>query len=239
VSFADIWLTHESRDPLPDHWLAPAEAHRLARIGNPAARQASATAHLLLRLALARHLNSSPAEVPLIRHCRRCDSRNHGPPLAPGTGLSVSIAHAQALVLVAISDADAVGVDVELCPPPGTFISAPTLQLTLSAAEQHRLTQLAEPDRARVFMRWWTRKESLFKATGDGLPPSPADLDLFLLDDVPFTIRWPNRELSPPYWVTDLHLNDAHALAAVCLTSAPTRLTIRDADKALREETRH
>lgn len=238
MTFCEIWVADH---PLPvrDRWLAPAETRRLAQISHPPTRRASAAAHVLLRLALAHHLNISPVDVPLIRHCPQCDSRQHGPPVAPGSGLTVSIAHAENLVLVAISNAEAVGVDVEHLPLPGTHIPTDTLNLTLSTSEHQRLAELPGTEQAATFLQWWTRKESVFKAAGDGLPANPADLDLSQVTGIPFTIRWPTGAPASPYWVSDLNLTVAHAVASVCLTSAPTTLTIRNAKLLLGEETHH
>jgi 4'-phosphopantetheinyl transferase len=97
--------------------------------------------------------------VVVDRACPTCD-RPHGRPRLPGTGLDVSISHSGATVAVAVSGAGAVGVDVQ--------------QVHEDAVDELSPLVLAESEAghvevARDFFTYWTRKEALVKATGDGV----------------------------------------------------------------------
>jgi len=112
----------------------------------------------LLRLAAARELAVEPTRVPIDRACPEC-GKPHGKPRLPGTGLHVSVSHSEQVVGVAVTSLAEVGVDVEAV---GTGEVVETLRHTCLDPE--------EPVRERAdFYTYWCRKESVVKATGDGL----------------------------------------------------------------------
>jgi 4'-phosphopantetheinyl transferase len=113
----------------------------------------------LLRL-VAAPLTAQPAGgVVVDRSCPTCD-RPHGRPRLPGTGLHVSISHSGATVAVAVSGAGAVGVDVQQVQDDSVDELSP---LVLASSEAGHV------EVARDFFTYWTRKEALVKATGDGV----------------------------------------------------------------------
>ncbi len=234
MTSCELWIAGRTQPPLPRDWLPPAEARRLAELRDPAARQASRTAQAVLRAVLSDRLGTVPARVPLVRHCRRCDSRQHGALLVPGSGLSVSAAHSGELVVVAVSDADAVGVDVELLPHAADPLPDALLSFALSAAERECLSGVPVGDRARVFRQWWTRKESLLKASGDGVVGAVGDLALTELAPGRFTGQWPIGPSGRHYWGADL-TGIAGAVGSICLTAPATTMSAFDGDQAVRE----
>jgi 4'-phosphopantetheinyl transferase len=113
----------------------------------------------LLRLVAAPLTAQPAARVVVDRSCPTCD-RPHGRPRLPGTGLHVSISHSGATVAVAVSGAGAVGVDVQQVQPDSVDELSP---LVLADSEARHVAV------ARDFFTYWTRKEALVKATGDGV----------------------------------------------------------------------
>jgi hypothetical protein len=93
------------------------------------------------------------------RSCPSC-GRHHGRPRLPGTGPDVSISHSGATVAVAVSTAGAVGVDVQQVADDSVHDLSP---LVLAESEARHVVV------ARDFFIYWTRKEALVKATGDGV----------------------------------------------------------------------
>jgi 4'-phosphopantetheinyl transferase len=113
----------------------------------------------LLRLVAAPLTAQPAARVVVDRSCPTCD-RPHGRPRLPGTGLHVSISHSGATVAVAVSGAGAVGVDVQQVQADSVDELSP---LVLADSEARHVAV------ARDFFTYWTRKEALVKATGDGV----------------------------------------------------------------------
>ena len=115
----------------------------------------------IVRRLLAARLSLSPANIKLDRSCADC-GKPHGKVRADGVELSVS--HSGELVGVAISDRP-VGLDVEKIDP-GIDVDG-LARISLSEAELAALPR--NDERARAFTTYWTRKEAIVKATGDGL----------------------------------------------------------------------
>ena len=160
--------------------LSDGERARRGGLWDAGQRAQFTVAAALLRL-VAAPLTGQPAErVVVDRSCPSC-GRHHGRPRLPGTGLDVSISHSGATVAVAVSSAGAVGVDVQQVADDSVHELSP---LVLAESEAGHVAV------ARDFFTYWTRKEALVKATGDGVavplsevvvtppgtPPRPARL---------------------------------------------------------------
>lgn len=89
-----------------------------------------------------------------------------GKPELPGSGIEFSISHAGQSVWLAMTRAAPVGIDVEMataCHDPLPLIDA------LHPRERAEIRHCATAEAARHFLRCWTRKEAVVKATGRGL----------------------------------------------------------------------
>ncbi|WP_158624304.1 4'-phosphopantetheinyl transferase superfamily protein [Micromonospora sp. HM5-17] len=114
---------------------------------------------VLLRTAAAAVLDATPREVRIDRACRQC-GQPHGKPRIPGYRLHVSVSHSSRVAAVVVTRVGPVGIDVE----------------RVTSIEYQRMLRYICPDRearwvhsTEDFFRCWTRKESVVKATGDGL----------------------------------------------------------------------
>ena len=151
------WSTATPYDDEDVELLAETERARLRMIRLVEDQQRFVSATLLLRRAVGAAVKLHPREVEVDRLCRTC-GRHHGRPELPGTGLWASLTHAGAVVGVALTKAGPVGLDVEPAP---TRDLLPLAATVCGAGEEVR-TSLD-------LLHYWTRKESLIKATGDGL----------------------------------------------------------------------
>jgi 4'-phosphopantetheinyl transferase len=139
--------------------LSDAERARRAGLWDAAHRTQYTVAAALLRLVAAPLTGTSAAQVVVDRTCPSC-GRHHGRPRLPGTGLHVSISHSGATVAVAVSNAGEVGVDVQQVEDGSVQELSP---LVLAESEAGHVAG------TRDFFTYWTRKEALVKATGDGV----------------------------------------------------------------------
>jgi 4'-phosphopantetheinyl transferase len=52
-------------------------------------------------------------------------------------------------------------------------------KIVFSQRELQSLEEVAEPERSRRFVRYWTRKEALIKGTGEGISDHLPEIDTF------------------------------------------------------------
>jgi 4'-phosphopantetheinyl transferase len=158
-------------------------------------------AHASMRVLLAHALNVPPEAI---RYKRDGDGK---PRLASYLGsLEFSLSHSGTVGLLAVTRDRAVGVDVEqLRDLPDALIIA---QQHFASSEASALRSLPADTRTTVFFRYWTHKEAVIKATGEGLRRRLDSFELDMtdqmatlkrFDDLPGDrSRWSLRELSSP-----------------------------------------
>jgi phosphopantetheine--protein transferase-like protein len=93
----------------------------------------------------------------------------HGKPAAVGAGTSIdwNLSHSDELAVIVVARGAQVGVDVERLRPLARVDAL--ARLVCSAAEVAALGALPASERSDAFLRLWSRKEALAKATGAGL----------------------------------------------------------------------
>jgi 4'-phosphopantetheinyl transferase len=157
-------------------WLAPAEHVRAARFGREGLAQRYVAGRALLRWLLGRTLGLPPHAVPIVRGMRG------RPQLEGDGGVDFNISHTADIALVGIARGRRIGVDVERV---DRVVRADGLAAKfLTAAEQATLAPLPEDDRRVRFLRYWTCKEAMSKATGDGLSAPFRALEVRLADAI-------------------------------------------------------
>ena len=152
--------------------LSAEEKARYARFLRAADRRDFAAAHALLRRTLCEiHPGTRPGDWSLLQE------KLHKPVLSGPVTPDVNITHTTGLVACAIVDTGDVGIDVET---DRRSIEVDELaRNTCSNAERARLASLEPGGRKQPFLDIWTLKESLLKATGEGLA---ADLTAISFD---------------------------------------------------------
>ncbi|MGH8879407.1 MAG: 4'-phosphopantetheinyl transferase family protein [Stackebrandtia sp.] len=208
------------RDLFTDDELERADAYR-----RPVDRDRFIVGCALSRIALGELLRLPPAAVPLLRDCADC-GRPHGRPRLGDEAAHLSVSHSGDHVVVAVTRAGPVGVDVE------KHAESPLDVATTVLAPGELADWRRGPERVRGFFGYWTRKEAVLKATGDGLrarmtgvrvsaPGAPARLLSF--DDRP-GLR---------LWLADLEAGPEHSAALAVATDGPVSVTRLDGARLL------
>ena len=146
--------------------LSPAEHARAARFGTDALRRRWIAGRTSLRVVLGQVLRLPAADVPITRGPRgRPELRGVGDPV------DFNVSHTGNVALIGVLRRAGrnlrIGVDVERA---AREVGADRLaRKFLSDAERATMANLAPDDRRRHFLRYWTCKEAMSKATGDGL----------------------------------------------------------------------
>jgi 4'-phosphopantetheinyl transferase len=142
-------------------WLSSAEHARAARFGREALSRHYIAGRALLRWLLGHALELPPHAVPIVR------GERGRPQLAGDTGVDFNVSHTAGVALIGIARARRIGVDIERA---DRRVRADGLAAKfLTAAEQATLAPLSESERRTRFLRYWTCKEAMSKATGEGL----------------------------------------------------------------------
>jgi 4'-phosphopantetheinyl transferase len=151
------WASPAHVRPWHDELLTPAERERADAYRRREDRDRFVAANALLRLAVEQWLGHRPQ---IDRSCIDC-GKPHGKPRIVGGPVHASVSHSGAMIAVALSERGELGIDVEQVTDKDIGL---LLRYVFSAEELEVL-----PDPSAVFYRAWTRKESLLKATGEGL----------------------------------------------------------------------
>jgi 4'-phosphopantetheinyl transferase len=212
----DVWLGVVGEQTCEVWWATPAglrpehvalldgvERERQARYLRMEDRDRFTLGVAVTRLALGRILGLEPAKVPLTRACRDC-GKPHGPPVVAG-GPHLSVSHSGQRVAVAVSEVGPVGVDVEAAT---RRLDESITGHVLSADE----TMTADPGE---LLSYWTRKEAIVKATGDGLRAPMTDITVSSPAEPPRLLAWSGR--SDLVGRIDLHTLDPGLGYAACL----------------------
>ena len=182
-------------------------------------------------VAVAESVGGDPWAVRLRRECPDCGGP-HGRPEIVGSALHVSISHSGDRVAVALCAAGAAGVDVEQV---NADIDVDgMLGLVLSDAEREQFREISGVQaRVQAFYRCWTRKESVLKATGDGLRTPMSHLTLGALYDTAHLTGFVNRpDLVETAQIVDLDPGPGYVGAVTVLSARPMRVRQLDGAEA-------
>ncbi len=162
-----IWWCPLARDAaaMPAMWatLSHEEVARAGRFGTEALRQRYVVGRAALRWTLARRLGIDPAAVAIRR------GERGRPMLDEGRAPDFNVTHTLGVALIAHLDRPGwrVGVDIEGVDR--TLSHDALARKFLTAGERSAIAALDDDARRRAFLRLWTCKEAMSKATGDGL----------------------------------------------------------------------
>jgi 4'-phosphopantetheinyl transferase len=178
----------------------------------------------LLRLAAGRLLDRPPASVRVDRTCPDCGQPHGKPHIVDGGGLEVSVSHSGDRVAVALTFGAEVGVDVEQVNPD---LDHALLGPTVLHPTEHA------PD-LDTFLAYWTCKEAVLKATGDGLRlPLPS---ITIADPAhhPRLATWPARpHLVEKFTLYRLDPGPRHHAALAVIDPVPRTIHQHDATPLL------
>ena len=173
--------------------LSTVETSRAARFGTDALRSRWMAGRAALREVLGRTLGISPAAVDIRRGVRG------RPELADSSArIDFNVSHTRGVALIAIArdlpPTTRIGVDIEHAE---REVGVDMLQKKfLAPREREAIAGLSADERRRRFLRYWTCKEAMSKATGDGIIAPFGRLEVELADP-------PRLRAGPPPYVPD------------------------------------
>ena len=142
--------------------------------------------------------------------------------MLPDTGLHASITHSGDLVGLALTAVAPVGLDVER-------ISDVDIE-GLTRLVLHPDEKAPDPD---AFFTFWTRKEAVVKATGDGLGAPLAQVRVSDPGEPPELLAYPYRAAPPVAHLVDLRPADGYRAALAVLAAVRVPVEERVATELL------
>lgn len=210
------WARLGDYSPRLDDLLSTVEVARAARLRRPEDRTRQILGATMLRVAVGRQTGMPPTDVTVDRTCPTC-AEPHGRPRLPGTGLYASITHSGDLVGLALTGVGEVGIDVERV----AEVDVEGLGRTVL----HE-TERAGPLDLPSFFTYWTRKEAVIKATGDGLGATLTEVRVSGPAEAPSVQGYPGRAELRAH-LLDLHPDDGYRAALAVLTDSVVRVDER------------
>lgn len=155
--------------------LSADEQQRAARFRFEVDRQRFVVARALLRKVLAHYLRVAPEQIQFI----------YGPYGKPAlaepfarSGLQFNLSHSQGLALYGVTIGCRIGIDVEQIRP---LERLEALADRCFAAQECRQLQQQTPDQQQLtFFSYWSCKEAVVKATGEGLTQPTREIEIGL-----------------------------------------------------------
>jgi 4'-phosphopantetheinyl transferase len=194
-------------DPTMAVLLSDAERARAARFGTPLLRARYVTGRATLRLLLGRWLGIDAARVPIAR------GRRGRPFVDAGGAPDFNVSHTRDAAVIALSTTRVIGVDLERVDR--AVDAARLARKFLAPSERDAMITLEADAARRRFLRLWTCKEAMSKATGDGLAAPMGRLLVEATDD-----GWHLHDGPPPYVMSDWSLVEIEVPATHMATAA-------------------
>jgi 4'-phosphopantetheinyl transferase len=160
------WCTLSRRDDeMPALWamLSPDEVERANRYGTDALRRRYVAGRAALRVTLGARIGVAPKDVPIRRGPRG------RPELDAPHALDFNVTHTRGVALIAHLAREGARVGVDLEAVERTLAHDGLARKFLTARERAAIATLDDDARRRAFLRLWTCKEAMSKATGEGL----------------------------------------------------------------------
>jgi 4'-phosphopantetheinyl transferase len=221
------WASPAAAAPWLDELLDGLERERRDRLHRQVDQNRFVVGNAMLKSAAAAELHIDAGSVQLERTCADC-GRPHGKPRLPGSGLELSLSHSGHRVVIALARQTPVGIDVE---ENARGVNPDELASTvLTGGEAATLAAVPAPQRRDAFLTYWTRKEAVLKATGDGLRVPLHDVEVSGPFEAPRLLRMAGRDGG-----ISLHDLDAGAghVAALAVIGPPARQLVELDARAL------
>jgi 4'-phosphopantetheinyl transferase len=185
---AEIWLAHlnSGTNQLADcvQLLSIDEQARASRFHAEDDRRRFIVSRGTLRLLLGERLDCKPAAIEFQYSAK-------GKPTLSGTPLHFNVSHSHECALYGFSETHNIGVDIEYLER--DVDHAGLAQRFLSLCERAALQDIPEGKRKHAFLAYWTGKEAIAKATGEGLAQT---LGLEQIELMPTLADSPSRHIA-------------------------------------------
>lgn len=156
-------------------WLSAMERERAARYGRPDLARQYTIGRAALRWVLARRLDVPPPAVQIER------GERGRPRLSADGSFDFNVSNTRGIALIGVCETSGVRIGLDLEHAERSVNHAGLARRVLTAREKEAMGRLAEDRQRGTFLRLWTCKEAMSKATGDALSAPFRRMDVGLL----------------------------------------------------------
>jgi len=214
--------------------LVDEERSRIASFRDPGDGASFAAGRALVRLALARLLESSPRELVFDTWCTRCRSPRGKPRVVdPSAAIEFSLSRGGRWLALALA-LTPVGVDLEWR---DRLVDGAVADTAFAENERTELEAVDAQRLPAALLDCWTRKEAILKALGHGLAVDPASVSVTFLEGVAPAIRNLPAEFGPASAWSLLPFDGQDWVGAAAVKGSST-LRVWDAQHVLDGRTR-
>ena len=155
----------------------------------------------ILRVIMSYYIEKSPEEISF-------EYTSQGKPIVtenPGSDtIHFNLSHSNRFALYAVTFNSSIGIDIEFIRTDA--VVEQIAQKFFSQNEIRAIQNIQEKNRTKLFFQYWTRKEALLKAAGDGISSQMCQFDVSLINEKKFLpISYhPKNEIQSQWYVRDL-----------------------------------
>lgn len=226
IGLACVWIADLSKPGRRSfiEYLSPSEQSRAAKFRFPKDRDAYAAARGILRVLLGEYFHAPPETIEIL-------ATPSGKPYVretlEGAELHFNLTHSGGLAAYAFALNHPLGIDAEI------LRSIPDLDglaaKFFSREERDALRAAAPPERTKLFLQYWTRKEAYLKALGLGLQISPEEINAASVPvpaerPTPFA---PRIQSAPNAWALMDFFPTEGSVAALAVRSSVERVVFK------------
>lgn len=200
--------------------LDPLEQDRYHAYRQEIDRRRFLTGRVLAKTVVGEFLGLPPDAMKFDATCDDC-GKPHGRPRIAGARFSIS--HSGDRIGLALTTDTPVGLDVETI---SRRLDDSLISYALNETEQADLAGSVGEERVREFLRYWTRKEALMKATGRGLKIPLTSMTLSGPGEPARLVASADAALRPETtWLADLDPGEGYRAAVAVLAADEIKVT--------------
>jgi 4'-phosphopantetheinyl transferase len=210
VFLLDLDLLRNNPAYDPEKVLSATELEQAGRFATPQLRNRFVSRRWILRTILSDYCNEGPEGLSF-------ETGEYGKPFLSQHPIQFSFSHTRNNAAIAIADSGQVGIDIETIPSMETCNEVASRLLTGKEDIQHLISN--EEEYRLAFLHYWTLKEAMIKAIGEGLSRDLKDIEFQSINPRPLLSRIPDSYGNIANW----NLHKIYLEKQQCMVAAAYR----------------
>lgn len=211
VFLVELDRLHLNSSYAPEEMLSPQELERADKFATQQLKNRFVARRWVLRMVLSGYCSLEP-------HALEFHEGEFGKPYLRDQPIEFSLSHSKGTAAIAIARTGLVGIDVETLPSMDTCREVAATLMTRNEDIGHLLSQ--ENEYRRTFLYYWTLKEAIIKAKGEGLSRNLHEIEFHEVIPEPVLSKLPASYGEFEHW----NLNTAYIENRRCMLAVAHRI---------------